>query len=190
MTPDLSLLFDIPKVATAVACYLGLAEAVEKKLDKLCSEPLNSAIRSLRELQTSEAQTEHLLREAQSAFRSALSLESGSRLATAYIGLSFCQHHLADRANSRETLRELVAIPFRRRARSIANTIGKGLVFMSYPGLFIWLRSDDPVVKALDRTLYRITGLTDEDAAIELQNFARQHLQRQEPRVGAREQDT
>ena len=105
MDPALiTALLNAPKAANAVACFLGLAESIDKKAQKLCSAPFQSALRFLRAAQSSEAQCDHLLREAQRAFTDALSLEAGSRLATAYIGLAVCQTYLGDTINASATL--------------------------------------------------------------------------------------
>ena len=165
MTPDLvAALLDVPKIATAVACFLGLAETVDKKLQKLCSTPYNSATRFLRVALSSDAQLDHLLREAQRSFTDALTLETGSRLATAYLGLAFCQSHLGDRRNAITTLSELVALPLCSRHRRIIATTAKlasralfwHVLFMPLPGDLTGLALREYIEKSLDR----MTGLS------------------------------
>lgn len=167
----LSVLLNAPKAANGIACFLGLAESIDKKAQKLCSAPYNSAMRFLQCASSSETQQEHLVREAQSSFTDALGLESGSRLAMAYIGLAMCQSFLGDNINATSTLRELSAHNFGSQQRY--TTFAKIALRLLFP-LPMFLGGKKPV----DRLIEQMSRMPDFQAALRLQALARQYVQR------------
>jgi hypothetical protein len=187
--PDLGPFFSALEWAKALAALVGLADSVDQKVDRLISAPYNSALRSLREAKTSESQKEHLLREAQSNFRNALSLELDGRLAIAYIGLAFCQYHLGDKINARKTLEEFSRHPFGKKVRLwtyyavmhvpvVIQTNPYLLVFIGFPW-WVWNKlTKGSAAEKAEYLIRRITKLSDEQAAIHLQKLAINHLKR------------
>ena len=169
----LSALLNAPKAANAIACFLGLAESIDKKAQKLCSTPYNSAMRFLRSAESSETQQEHLLREAQRSFTDALTLEAGSRLAIAYIGLAMCQTYLGDTLNAAGTLRELVGRDFGSPQRN--TTIAKLAFRVLFP---LWALGG--AGKPVDALIDNLGRMPDIEAALKLQSMATQHVQRTE----------
>lgn len=179
MDPALiSALLNAPKLANAVASFLGLADSIERKAQTLCSTPFNSALRFLRTAHSSETQREHLLREAQRSFTDALTLESGSRLATAYLGLAMCQSYLGDPSNAMATLHELGEHPFPdprkhveaakaafRESKSMVSPIGA----LFFPFNLLTALVPNQVA---DKLIDRIARLDDSGAALELQAMA------------------
>jgi hypothetical protein len=105
---SIALLFRIPDLTKGVATYLGVIEAVDKKLEKLLTSDFNAGVRCLREvLVTSPQQHSFLLQEAWRRFHTALTHETGERQALAYLGLALCQDRLGEPSAATGTLDEL-----------------------------------------------------------------------------------
>ena len=186
MPVDLAFLFALPRSIDALRSFVGLANKLETGITRLCSEPYNSAIRCLSEAQTADDPSP-LVISAQTEFRRALTLESGCRLASSFLGLAFCQSYLGEISNAILTLQELGSQNFGSSTRMILYSQARALKWF----LAIWggiglsglalvngkmYRLNRDGLKAYsddyDRLTRRLTGLTDEDAAKEIQLMA------------------
>ncbi|MEM7575671.1 MAG: hypothetical protein AAF433_22400 [Bacteroidota bacterium] len=96
------------KFASSVACYIGIVESVEARVDKLTKSEFEAGLRALKQAANSNLERRSLLREARERFNKAVSLEKFDRLALAYLGLALCHYHLGDKDNFAYTLVKIV----------------------------------------------------------------------------------
>ncbi len=105
---DIGIIFAGVSFVKELAGYLGIIESLDVKIDKIGKAELNAGLLTLKQIETSESEKVHLLRDASRFFTKAITIENGERLIAAYIGLAFCQNHLGERKSCIVTLRQVL----------------------------------------------------------------------------------
>jgi hypothetical protein len=131
LTTGITLLFKASSVIKGAAGMLGFIESVDQKIDQLVQNDFNTGVRYFNEIAYSKNETIFLLREGANKFRSALNFEEGERKALSYICLAFCQYHLGEIENAKNTLKELENYNYVNvKARNIRKAIlGVGITY-------------------------------------------------------------
>lgn len=108
---DLGLALKGVSLAVSVAKYVGIIEdKLLLKVEELAGSELDAGIRALQQAVSSEHERQSLLREARGRFNKAISLESGVRVAAAYVGLALCHINLGDAVNAQEAIRQFTLV--------------------------------------------------------------------------------
>ena len=102
-------LFTASDLFGSVGEYFGIIETLEVKIDRLTKSELDAGIRSLDQAKNSiSSEKKELIRDARRYFNKAITLESGERLASAFLGLAFCHYYFNERKNCKDMLEKIM----------------------------------------------------------------------------------
>ncbi len=108
---DIGLVFSAVGVAKSLAEFSEIIDSLDAKVDRLVKSELNAGLQNLQQAQFSNSEKQSLLRDARGCFNRAVTLESGFRQGTAYLGLATCHYLLDDLVNYRRALESLIDLP-------------------------------------------------------------------------------